>query len=1077
MALRFCRCGQPTARAATKMLLALACSALAAADLQAEDRAAADHHQPGGGESAPPDWENPAVFGRNTLPPRATFYRFDTPEAARDATRENGGRYASPYVKSLAGEWRFKLVPNPEDRPTDFYEPGFDSSGWDTIRVPSNWQTEGFGQPIYLNVPYPFDPNPPKIAGPHGNPVGSYLRQFSVPDEWEGRTIEICFDGVESAMYLWCNGQRVGYSQGSRTPARFDFTPYLNADGQNTLAAQVFRWSDGSYLECQDFWRLSGIFRDVYLEAVPETHIVDVELIPSLEENGADGVITPRIDVSGPDAVTTHLQFYDNAGREVSEVEVDPADASMGGRMEVGFEKPELWSAEEPNLYRCVISLIDAQGGVIEATAVNVGFREVAIDDGLLTVNGRPVYLCGVNRHEHDPRTGHYVKRESMIRDIELMKRHNINAVRTSHYPNAPEFYDLCDEYGLYVVDEANIESHGMGYGPESLAKDPAWGPAHLDRARRLVERDKNHPSVIIWSLGNEAGNGVNFMANYDWIKERDPSRPVQYERAEYTDRNTDIRCPMYAPIDEIVRYARGEIEGVETDRPLILCEYEHAMGNSLGNMADYWTEIRRHRLLQGGFIWDWVDQGLVKKNDAGQEFWAYGGDFGDHPTDGNFCCNGLVQPDRKPNPSLTEAKKAYERVHTEAIDAAAGKIKLTNGYDHRSLAGVELVWRLEVDGTVVGRGATTAPELGPGESAEVALPLKKPAPLAGQETTLTVSYRQKEATRWAPAGHELAWAQFAIDTPADRFAATDTPDVHVSQTEPTDDAFVLTVGDTRVRIGRQSGLVESLVFDGEEQLAAPIAPNYWRAPIDNDRGAKLHEKLRVWRDVASSRSVESVEEIDRSAAAASVRVVFSSLGGKLKETLAYRLTGAGDLVVAHEIDADDSLPMIPRIGLQTELPPAIATATWFGRGPHENHWDRKASAPLGRYSMPADRLTHDYVRPQENGQRTDVRWLALTSPTDRGLIVVGRPTFEFALRPYTPESLEAAGHPYEIEPSDRLTLQIDHRQMGLGGTDSWGQLPLEKYRLPAGPYAYEVTLRPYRSADGPIGVVARRAE
>lgn len=1055
--------------------------------------AIADHHdeEAAAAASAPNDWENPAVFAKNKLQPRATFYRFDTPEAARDATRVNGGRYDSPYVQTLSGQWKFKLVPNPEDRPRDFYEEGFDASEWADITVPANWEVEGHGQPIYTNMTYPFDKNPPKIAGRNGNPVGSYLRTFSVPEKWKGRTIEVCFDGVESAMYVWCNGEEVGYSQGSRTPARFDLTPYLNRAGENTLAVQVFRWCDGSYLEDQDFWRLSGIFRDVYLEAVPSTRIVDIKVATKRKADSEDWslsidvecqVNTPSckmrwslFDVAGdliesgaPDSGGGGFSFSAGSGEATAEISL--VDSAV-------VESPETWTAESPNLYRLVVEIVRPSGKTFEATALNVGFREVAIQDGLLTVNGKPVYLCGVNRHEHDPRTGHTISRESMIRDIRLMKQHNVNAVRTSHYPTSPDFYNLCDEYGLYVVDEANIESHGMGYGPESLAKDPAWGPAHLERAQRMVERDKNHPSIIIWSLGNEAGNGVNFMANYDWIKQRDPSRPVQYEQAHYKGRNSDIRCPMYASIEQIERYAKGEMRGVTTDRPLILCEYEHAMGNSVGEIADYWRAIRKHRLLQGGFIWDWVDQGLVKQNDAGAEFWAYGGDFGDQPNDGNFCCNGLVRPDRTPNPSLYEAKKAYERIDTQAVDAAAGRIKVTNGYDHRSLAGIEIAWRLEVDGTVVGRGAVDAPNIGPGDSAEITLPLKKPAALPRQEPLLNVSYRLKEAAGWAPAGHELAWSQFEVNESKRSDIDTPLADINVPGAESRDDAFVLTSGETTVRIGRASGLVESIVYERDELLAAPLSPNYWRAPTDNDRGAKLHTKLRLWKDVASNRVVESVEPIEAAQASASVRAVFSTLDRKLKETLIYRLSGAGDLTVTHAIEADESLPMIQRIGLQTELPGTIARATWFGRGPHENHWDRKTSAPVGRYSMPADELVHEYPRPQENGQRTDVRWLALTSTTDRGLIVLGDPLFEFALRPYTPEALEAAGHPYELERSETLTLQIDHKQMGVGGTNSWGALPLEKYRLPAGSYQYEVTLRPYNAGLGPAGVVARNAK
>lgn len=1029
--------------------------------------------------SAANDWENEQVFGRNTLPPRATFFRFDKAEEALNSSRDNFGRADSPYVKLLTGDWKFDWVRTPEERPgEEFAAAGFDDSGWKTIPVPSNWQMHGYGTPIYTNDVYPFDKNPPLVAGRNENPVGSYRKTFTVPEKWEGRTVKVCFDGVESAMYVWCNGQKVGYSQDSRTPARFDLTPYLTKDGsENVLAVQVFRWSDGSYLEDQDFWRLSGIFRDVYLEGVPETCMKDIEIQTDLDDACENATLRVEVDYAtdseGGAEVVSNL--YDAAGGLVlTQRGTGGSGAALRGIHGATVSDPELWTAETPNLYRLVISLVTpGTNDVLEATAIDIGFREVEIKDGVLQVNGKYIYLNGVNRHEHHPKTGHTISRESMIEDILLMKQNNINAVRTSHYPTTPEFYSLCDQYGLFVVDETNIESHGMGYGSESLAKHESWGPAHLDRSINMVERDKNHASIIIWSLGNEAGNGVNFMANYDWIKERDDSRPVQYEQAYFKDRNTDIRCPMYARIERMVKYAKGEMPGVKADRPLIQCEYAHAMGNSVGNLREYWDAIREHRLLQGGFIWDWVDQGLVKETgdtDSGNpaEFFAYGGDFGDKPNDGNFCCNGLVRPDRTPNPHLHEVKKVYQRIETDHDAAAPGKLTVKNGYDHQSLEAFDLAWKIEVDGEAVRRGVKTLPSIAAGDSAQVILPVVSPAALPGQETVLTVAYQLKQDAAWAPAGHVVAWDQFGLESASASIPEPDTgaPAMIVEK----DTAFEITAGEAVVRINRATGFVEAFTHEGEELLAAPIEPCYWRAPTDNDRGNKLPKRLSLWKTVADSQVLVSCTPIiDKG-----VETKFKSLDGKLIETLTYSLVD-GSLSVEHSIKADKSLPNLPRIGLKTEVPVSLKTATWFGRGPHESMWDRKTGAAIARYSMPSDSLIHPYLRPQENGQRTDVRWLALASPTDRGLIVTGDPTFQFTVRPYRSEQLESAGHPHEIQPGENLTLHLDHQQMGVGGDNSWGARTHPEYRLPPGEYAYTVKLRPYHAGQGPLGVVARR--
>ncbi|TWT77831.1 Beta-galactosidase [Posidoniimonas polymericola] len=1016
-------------------------------------------------DSSAVDWEDQTVISRNKLAPHATFFRFDTAEDARDGSRDD-----SPYVKLLNGTWKFHWVANPDERPMDFVAVDFDDSTWDDIRVPGDWQTQGHGQPIYTNVNYPFDKNPPKIGGRNGNPVGSYRTSFTVPKEWDGRRVEINFDGVESAFYLWVNGKKVGYSQGSRTPARFDLTPFLK-EGENTLAAQVFRWCDGSYLEDQDFWRLSGIFRDVYLEGLAPTRIVDFEVQTDLDKEYRDATLAVSVDCTTADGDQADLwvELVDADGAVVASREggVNGSGDEVTLRHSLNIAAPKLWTAETPYLYRLVITLKDEDGKALESTAVNVGFREVEIKDGVLLVNGKYVYMNGVNRHEHHPVTGHTISRESMIEDILLMKQHNINAVRTSHYPNVPEWYDLCDEYGLFVVDETNIESHGMGYGPESLAKDPSWGKAHLDRAIRMVERDKNHPSIVTWSLGNEAGNGVNFMANYDWIKQRDASRPVQYEQAGWRARNTDIRCPMYARIDGIVNYATHD-----ADRPLILCEYAHAMGNSVGNLPEYWSAIREHRALQGGFIWDWVDQGLLTKDADGHEYYAYGGDFGDRPNDGNFCCNGLVRPDRVPNPSLFEVKKVYQRISTAAGDKP-GVYVVKNEYDHQTLAPFDLTWTVEVDGKTVQDGRQAAPEAAAGDSAEVELPIEPVDAAPGQEAILTVRYVLRDQAPWAPAGHQVAVDQFDLE--AEPGEAAIKLAQHKPQANETDDQILLSSGGVSVAVNKRTGHVDSIAQDGEPLITAPLVPNYWRAPIDNDNGNQMPRRLRDWRRAGRSRELTRCEQSQAKDGAVTVECEWKLLDGKAAERASYTLDALGALKVSFTINASGDLPDIPRVGLRTEIPTSFTQAAWFGRGPHESYWDRKSGAPVSHYAMPVSELIHEYVRPQENGNRTDARWLALTSENGRGLLVAGA-TFDFSVWPYTQRALQQARHPQELQRGEVLTLNLDYRQMGVGGDDSWGAWPHEEYRLKAGEYGLELTLTPLDPSVGTASEVARAA-
>ena len=715
---------------------------------------------------------------------------------------------------------------------------------------------QGYDYPIYVNIPYEFarNPKPPFVPHDH-NPVGSYRRTFTVPADWAGMDVFLHFGAVKSFFYLWINGEKIGFSKDSKTPAEFDITRFL-VPGENVLAVEVYRFSDGSYLECQDFWRLAGIERDVYLYATKKVRIRDFEVQAGLDGTYKNGRLAVTAEITGLAATdssigTVVLDLYQPSGKKVltaTELAVGPDDGDGPARIRFEATLPAVrrWSAETPELYRLVLELRDGAGKPLEAVTAKIGFRTSEIKDGLLLVNGVPVRLKGVNRHEHDPYTGHVISEESMRRDIELMKQANVNAVRTCHYPDDPRWYELCDEYGLYVVDEANIESHGLGYGPDSLAKDPAWGPAHLDRIERMVERDKNHPSVIIWSLGNEAGDGVNFEQAYAWLKKRDPSRPVQYERAELRS-HTDIFCPMYDSIESMVKYA-----SVKQARPLIQCEYAHSMGNSTGNLQDYWDAIESHDQLQGAFIWDWVDQGFAAKTGTGLFYWAFGGDYGpsDVPSDQNFCCNGIVGPDRTPHPAYYEVKKVYQFVKFRAVDPAAGKIEVGNRYDFIGLERFDLDWELSASGRAVASGTVAKPAVAPRGSQVLRLPLPRFQAQPGLEYFLNLSLRSRAASPGLPKGHIVAAEQIALPAaaPASPAAASALPPLAVEDGP----RFIRVAGEGfALRFDRLTGALDSFVHGGRELLASGIEPNFWRAPTDNDFGNQMPRRLAFWRQAS----------------------------------------------------------------------------------------------------------------------------------------------------------------------------------------------------------------------------------
>ena len=1053
---------------------------------------------------APLEWQDPAIVGVNKEPPRATFTIYPD-----EALAKAGNRDASPFYKSLNGDWKFFWVPRPADRPVGFHRPGFDDAGWKSIRVPSNWQFEGYDVPIYVNITYPWGvPDPPHLPADN-NPVGSYRTRFTVPSSWTGRDVYITFDGVEAAFYVWVNGERVGYSEDSRTPAEFNITKYLK-DGENLLAVEVYRWCDGSYLEDQDFWRLSGIFRDVTLWSARQLHVRDLQVRTDLDAACNDAFLNIEAQVrngaDSPQSLSMRAVLLDAQGIEIARAaaaaEGVPAGETAFVVMSPIIRAPKKWSAESPYLHTLVVSLVDASGSLLEAIPQKVGFRRVEVKDGRLQVNNRPILIKGVNRHEHDADTGHSVTVEQMLRDVRLMKRHNVNAVRTAHYPNDPAWYDLCDQYGLYVIDEANIESHGMGYSPSrTLGNNPAWKTAHMDRTVRMVERDKNHPSVIIWSLGNEAGDGVNFEATSAWVRQRDSTRPVQYEQAGLKA-HTDIYVPMYTRPNGVAAY------GSKTQtRPLILCEYAHAMGNSTGNFREYWDLFYNNPQLQGGFIWDWVDQGIrtrippagtrqdrperrllagpefqfgFRRVDKADTYLAYGGDFGpiDVPSDYNFCMNGLVNADREPHPGLLVVKRNYQYVQVKPADLAAGKVTITNWHDFTPLDAVLAGrWAVQADGVTVASGAIPPMELGPRESREVTLALPPITPQPGVEYFLDVSWRLKADAPWGGrTGDEMAYEQFKL--PASRAAtpALETPGAKLVLADG-DDAVTVTGRSFAVRFDKAAGTLTSLKYRGTELVQQPLLPDFWRAWTDNDRGARLQAKLNVWRLASESWQVQGVQASQNPNGSVRVNVDASIPVISSRYMVSYTVFPSGDIYVeASFAPGLDTLPMLPRFGMQMAMPAGFERVAWFGPGPEETYADRN-EARVGRHSGTVDAQWTEYSKPQENGNKTDVRWLAVTNRGGVGLLAVGMPYLSAAVRHYAHEDIWNARHSYELTRRPETYINLDDRQMGVGGDDSWGALAHEPYRLPAKAYSYRFRLRPFATAvDGEPGALAKKA-
>jgi beta-galactosidase len=1022
-----------------------------------------------------PDWENPHVFGINKEPGRATFTPFPDEGAALG---ENG---SSAFVQSLNGTWKFHWVKNPELRPLNFYKPEFDVNSWKEISVPSNWEMEGYGTPIYTNITYPFKRDYPRVtetpddhswtAFDQRDPVGSYRREFTVPAEWSGRQIYLLFHGVNSAFYVWINGQKVGYGQDSRMTSEFNITKYLTA-GKNMVAVEVYRWCDGSYIEDQDFWRMSGIFRDVTLLSRAPVHVRDFQVQTPFDANYENATFKLHVSVQGVErrgsSASVEAKLLDADGNRVLTL-ARKLNAAAGENSEIDLQQavktPKKWSAESPYLYKLLLTLKNGKGGVVEVIPWDVGFRQSEIRGNQILFNGKKLMIKGVNRHEFDPDRGQVVTREMMIEDIRLMKQNNINAVRTCHYPNVPEWYDLADKYGLYILDEANVESHGYGSNEiQPISNGEDYRDAIVDRLNRTMERDKNHASIIGFSMGNEAGYGANFVAAKQWAKAHHPEFFIIYEPGNSI--HGDALTPMYAKPQNIVEYYNRYGKG----RPFFEIEYAHAMGNSTGNFQQYWDLFESQPWAHGGFIWDWVDQGIRKKGRDGKDFWAYGGDFGDKPNDDNFNTNGLVLPDRTPPPGLTEVKKSYASIKVEPVDVTQGRIRIRNKFNFIDLGFVSASWMLGENGRVIQEGDVPVGALAPGESKELALDWKQANLAANTEHIVTVQFKLAQDTPWAPKGHVVAWDQFELPNSAATDAGGHADNLPALKLSEVPGEVVASNSSFSIAIDQDSGSISSYNVGGRELLTAPLEPNFWRAPTDNDRGNHMAERQGVWELASLHRSHANVKAEQVAQNMVKVTATSKLAAGSATENYVYTIYGDGSVEVDSTFNpGENSLPDLPRVGMQMRVSGALRNVEWYGRGPQENYWDRNLGSAVGIYKDKVDNLWFPYVEPQETGNRTDTRWVTFTDDDGAGIKAIGMPLLSFSAWPFRMSELEHEktpvnlGHKHsaEIVPSDDITVNLDYRQMGVGGDDSWGAPVQNEFSLPAVEYKYKFRLQP----------------
>ena len=1005
------------------------------------------------------EWQDPEINAVNRAPMHANYFAYESTEAAIKGIKEKSSNFMT-----LNGTWKFNWVPNADARPTDFWQPEFNDKGWNAMPVPGVWELNGFGDPIYVNVGYAwreqFRNNPPQVPTVN-NHVGSYRREITVPAHWKGKEIIAHFGSVTSNMYLWVNGKYVGYSEDSKMEAEFNLTPYLKPGQKNLIAFQVFRWCDGTYLEDQDFFRYSGVGRDCYLYARSKKQIADIRITPDLDAQYQNGSLAINLTTKGRGEV--ELELFDANNQPVVTKSLN-ASGNISTTMEVA--SPNKWTAETPYLYTLRATLKEGNK-VLEVIPVKVGFRKVELKNAQILVNGQPILIKGANRHEMDPDGGYVVSRERMIQDIQMMKMFNLNAVRTCHYPDNNLWYELCDQYGLYVVAEANIESHGMGYGKNTLAKREDYKKAHLERNQRNVQRCFNHPSVIIWSLGNEAGYGPNFEAAYDWVKAEDPSRAVQYEQAG-TKGKTDIYCPMYAGYQWCENYSKDN----KYQKPLIQCEYAHAMGNSQGGFKEYWDLVRKYPKFQGGFIWDFVDQSVRWPGKNGKMIYAYGGDFNRFDaSDINFCNNGLISPDRVPNPHAYEVRHFYQNIWTTPANLKNGEINIFNEYFFRDLSAYYLEWEMLKDGKSVRCGRIDNLNVQPQQTAKVKLNLGETDTEA--EWLLNISYKLKNNEDLLPAGYTVAKEQLTLNpykAPSMQLGNCELSNTETVAPEVQDnDRHYLIIGNDafRIEFNRSNGYLTKYQIKGLDMIkeGAILKPNFWRAPTDNDFGAHIHRKYVAWKNPeirlkSLKQRTENKQVI--------VETAYEMPGVSAKLNLTYVINNEGAIKVTQKMATDKKVKVsnMFRFGMQMQMPRSFETIEYYGRGPIENYIDRNHCTDLGIYRQSVTEQFYSYIRPQENGTKTDIRWWRMINKAGNGIEVVAASPFSASALHYTIESLDEGwskqqGHSPEVEEADLTNLCIDKIQAGLGCVNSWGSIALPEYQVPYQDYEFTFILSP----------------
>lgn len=1038
------------------------------------------------------EWHDLQVNEVNRFPMHTTFFAYESTDAAL-----KGNKQASKNFLSINGQWKFKGVETPDERPQDFFTTTYDDSSWGTMPVPGLWERNGFGDPIYVNIGFAwrghYDNNPP-YPPTKDNHVGSYRRTIDIPEDWNGQQIIAHFGSVTSNMYLWVNGKYVGYTEDSKIAAEFDITDYVQT-GKNLIAFQVFRWCDGSYDEDQDFWRLSGVGRDCYLYSRnKETHLTNIRITPDLVNNYTDGTLNVKAKVYGKAKVD--LTLLDAKGNTVETKTIRTSSAAQND-VEAVFNvtNPNKWTAETPYLYTLLTTVYKAvpskskriKGGTIkkdvevvtavEAIPQKVGFRKIEIKDSRLMVNGKAIYIKGANRHEMDPDNGYYVSRERMVQDLTLMKRLNINAVRTCHYPDSPEWYDLCDQYGIYMVAEANQESHGFGYGDDAPTKRKEFALQIMQRNQHNVENFFNHPSVIIWSLGNETADGDNFVQAYNWIKNEDPSRPVQFERAGKSD-HTDIFCPMYSTQNECLNYAKSTAK--EDTKPLIMCEYAHDMGNSGGGFKEYWDIVRQNMKFQGGFIWDFVDQGLREKDANGVEYYAYGGDYNSYDaSDNNFINDGLINPDRIPNPHAYEAGHIMQNVWATPVDMTKGQIKLYNEYFFRTLDNHRLQWTLVVNGEPKQKGNIDDIALQPHETKTLTIPYSLDGISNGAEVMLNIDIALKRAETLLEAGHVVAYNQLAVretgSKPFYNAALDETTEqlgekVKVENSKKTDHVAIST-GSVSVKFSKKDGYMDSYNVSGTELFGdgGKLMPNFWRAVTDNDMAANMQIERKVWRTpTINLTSLTCQKEKTK----ATVTADYDLPEVQAKMTIQYVVHANGTIAVSQKMTTTEGakVPDLFRYGMLWQAPYNLDNSKFYGRGPIENYADRKVSQNLGVYSQDADAQFYPYVRPQETGTKSDIRYWQQTNAEGLGIEVSAENPFCASALHYDILSLDegeqkAQRHSQQVPKSKYTNIAFDLEQTGVGGVDTWSNraLPLPQYRVAYGNKDFRFVIRPLK--------------